>query len=68
MYRLTRQQITELAGMISETNGNSLTKQQFAEALHLLFEDISGLEALQHDAARKYINTGWRIYCEQTRQ
>ena len=68
MHRLTKQQITELAGMISAAVGHSLTKQQFADALTLLFEDISGLDALPPDAARTYINTGWRIYREQARQ
>ena len=68
MQWLTDQQIAELAAMIGETDGHHLTKQQFADALAALFEDISGLEALPPVSARMYINTGWRIYREQARQ
>jgi hypothetical protein len=51
-----------LSEIISDQAGHNLSLEEFTDQVLLLFEDISGFEAISDSASQTIINQLWRYY------
>jgi hypothetical protein len=59
---LSVDQVKTLVNIISDQFGTSLSIEDFADQVSMLFEDISGFEMISDSESRSIINQLWSYY------
>ena len=67
MYTLTTEQQDTLIEILNEEFGPQLGREEFADKLLGLFENIPGFETIPQKTADRFVNQIWRKYCGQKR-
>lgn len=66
MHTFSDDEKNRLIELVVEEFGNDLAFDNFAEAIHGLFEDIPGLETMGADQANRLVNFIWSEYHDKT--
>lgn len=62
---LTRTESNTLVNIVCESHGSELTQFEFSDAMLMLFEDVSGFEAMPSKKAGIVINKLWSQYMDK---
>ena len=59
---LSADELDRLIGIVIESHGSNLSRDDFAEAMLSMFEDISGFEAISQVRSQYIVLELWSIY------
>lgn len=59
---LEERESREIVAHVIEKHGSKLSRVDFADAICLAFEDISGFEGIDEDRALYWVNSLWPFY------